>query len=170
MAIDRDLIAQEAAIGMYDRQPPADDHRRGFSLITAFPILVIPFLVYNILALFSLGGSDGAAYNAVMQVLFTLPMPSAGTHWSVNVGDVILFGALICLFFELLKSTKSDKVAIVNHSLSMVLFIVCLVEFLLFKPFATSAFFLLTFMTLMDVLAGFIVTAVSARKDIDFGH
>ena len=170
MAIDRDLIAQEAAIGMYDRQPPAEQQKRGFSLLTAFPLLVIPFLVYNILALFSLGAADGAAYNAVTQVLFSLPMPSSDTHWAVSVGDIILFGALICLFFELLKSTKSDKVAIVNHSLSMVLFIVCLVEFLLFRPFATSTFFLLTFMTLMDVLAGFIVTAVSARKDIDFGH
>ena len=57
-----------------------------------------------------------------------------------------------------------------NHSLSMILFIVCLVEFLLLKPFATSTFFLVTSMTLMDVLAGFIVTAISARKDIDFGH
>src|SRR6218665_2699744 len=99
MAIDRDLIAKEAAIGMYDRQP-AEEQRRGFSVITAFPLLVIPFLVYNILALFSLGGSDGAAYNAVTQILFNLPMPSPGTHWAVSVGDVILFGALICLFFE----------------------------------------------------------------------
>ncbi|ESQ86253.1 hypothetical protein AEAC466_03390 [Asticcacaulis sp. AC466] len=170
MAIDRDLIAKEAAIGMYDRQPVAEE-KRGFSMLTAFPLLAIPFLVYNILALFTLfGGADNAAYSAVSQILFSLPMPSNGTHWEVSVGDVILLGSLICLFFELLKSTKSDKVAIVNHSLSMVVFIVCLVEFLLFRPFATSTFFLLTFMTLMDVLAGFIVTAVSARKDIDFGH
>jgi hypothetical protein len=172
MAIDRDLIAQEAALGMYDKQPPTTEHKRGFSLLSAFPLLVIPFAVYNILALFSLfGGTDPAsAYNATTQVLINMPMPSTGTHWAISIGDIILFGALICLFFELLKSTKSDSVAIVNHSLSMVLFIVCLVEFLLFRPFATSIFFLLTFMTLMDVLAGFIVTAISARKDIDFGH
>ncbi len=69
----------------------------------------------------------------------------------------------------MLKSTQSDNVAIVNHSLSMILFVVCLVEFLLMRPFATSTFFLMTIMTMMDVLAGFIVTAVSARKDIDFG-
>ncbi len=171
MAIDRDLIAQEAAIGLFDQQPNTKP-KRGSSLITAFPLLAIPFVVYNILALFSVfGGADaGAAYNATTQMLFSVPMPSAGTHWNISMGDVILFGALICLFFELLKSTKSDSVAIINHSLSMVLFIVCLVEFLLFQPFATSTFFLLTFMTLMDVLAGFIVTAISARKDIDFGH
>ena len=49
----------------------------------------------------------------------------------------------------------------------MILFIICLVEFLLFRAFATSAFFLLTTMVLLDVLAGFIVTIVASRRDID---
>ncbi len=37
----------------------------------------------------------------------------------------------------------------------MILFIVCLVEFLLFGACATSTFFLITLMVLLDVLAGF---------------
>jgi hypothetical protein len=166
----RKLLGAESAVGLFD--PDARNvNKRNVSVVTAFPLLLIPVLVYNILAIVSMiGGSDvNSAYNATTQVLFALPMPSPGTHWQVSVGDFILFGALICLFFELLKSTQSDKVAIINHSLSMVVFIVCLVEFLLLRPFATSTFFLLTSMTLMDVLAGFIVTAISARKDIDFG-
>ncbi|EGF91211.1 putative membrane protein [Asticcacaulis biprosthecium C19] len=170
MAIDhRDLAAREVAIGMYDE--PAPKSKKEISVITAFPLLLIPWFVYNVLAVFAMfsGNDAGSAYNAMIQPLFSLPMPSPGTKWTVSISDIILLGALICLFFELLKSTKSDKVAIINHSLSMVLFIVCLVEFLLLRPFATSTFFLLTSMTLMDVLAGFIVTAISARKDIDFG-
>ncbi len=143
-------------------------NRKDVSLLTAFPLLLIPVLVYNIFAVFSLGSPDGA-YNAMTTVLFAIPMPPAGSHWQVSLGDFILFGSLICLFFELLKSTQSDNVAIVNHSLSMILFVVCLVEFLLMRPFATSTFFLMSTMTFMDVLAGFIVTAISARKDIDFG-
>jgi len=170
MAVDRDLIAREAAIGLFDDDAPRRA-RRESALLIAFPLLLIPVAIYNLLAVISLFGNDGgSAYNTTTQVLFNMPMPSPGTQWSVSVGDIILFGALICLFFELLKSTKSDRVAIMNHSLSMILFIVCLVEFLLFRPFATSTFFLVTSMTLMDVLAGFIVTAISARKDIDFGH
>jgi hypothetical protein len=171
MAVDRDLIAREAAIGLFDESPRRDD-RRESALLVAFPLLLIPVAIYNLMAIIAaLGGSsDGSAYSATTQVLFNVPMPSPGTHWAVSIGDIILFGALICLFFELLKSTKSDRVAIMNHSLSMILFIVCLVEFLLLRPFATSTFFLVTSMTLMDVLAGFIVTAISARKDIDFGH
>lgn len=77
--------------------------------------------------------------------------------------------SLVVLFVELLKSTTSRRIAIINHSLSMVLFIFCLVEFLLFPAFATSTFFLVTLMVLLDVLAGFIVTIVSARRDIEFG-
>ena len=166
----RGKLATEAAIGLFDPDTRTSN-RRNVSVVTAFPLLVLPWLAYNLLALFSLmdAANANAAYNATTQVLFATPMPSPGTHWAVSTGDIILFGALICLFFELLKSTQSDKVAIINHSLSMVLFIVCLVEFLLFRPFGTSTFFLLTSMTLMDVLAGFIVTAISARKDIDFG-
>jgi hypothetical protein len=73
----------------------------------------------------------------------------------------------VILFIELLKSTTSQRVVIINHSLSMLLFIVCLVEFLLSRAFSTSAFFLLTAMVLLDVLAGFIVTIVASRKTFD---
>ncbi|BEV11149.1 membrane protein [Asticcacaulis sp. DW145] len=147
---------------------PAKKDEGGF--LTAFPMLAIPVAVYNIVAMFHMFGSDAnSAYNGLTHVLFTVPMPSAGTQWLVSIGDVVIFIGLIMLFFELLKSTRSDSVAIVNHSLSMILFIICLVEFLLLRPFGTSTFFLLTTMTLLDVLAGFIVTIITARRDLEFG-
>ena len=51
----------------------------------------------------------------------------------------------------------------------MILFIAVLVEFLLLPGFATSTFFLIVIMILLDVLAGFIVTIIASRKDFDFG-
>ena len=57
-----------------------------------------------------------------------------------------------------------------NHAVSMILFIVCLVEFLLHPNFATSAFFIVMVMTLLDVLAGVVVTIVSARRDFGVGE
>ena len=51
----------------------------------------------------------------------------------------------------------------------MILFVACLVAFLLVKGFATSTFFLILTMIMLDVLAGFIVTIISARKDLEFG-
>lgn len=143
-------------------------------MLIALPLLVIPVVLYNLVVLTSvLGGGDGyaaaAGADAVLRdPMFSIPMAS-GTSWNVGAGDLILFLALILLFFELLKSTSSQKVAIVNHALSMILFVICLVEFLLIKGFATSTFFLIVTMVMLDVLAGFIVTIISARKDLDFG-
>jgi hypothetical protein len=138
-------------------------------MFAAFPLLAIPVLVYNLVAL-TVPGGFGAA-DATLQLtapLFTVNMTS-GSPWPVSLSDLLLAGALVVLFIELLKSTTSRRIAIINHSLSMLLFIVCLVEFLLAPAFATSTFFLMTLMVLLDVLAGFIVTIVAARRDIDFG-
>ena len=136
-------------------------------MFATFPLLALPVLIYNLLALTLAGGFSGVDAPARMSMqLFTVRTASRAV-WAITLGDLLLTVALIVLFVELLKSTASRQVAIINHSLSMVLFIVCLVEFLLFPAFATSAFFLLTLMVLLDVLAGFIVTIVASRREID---
>jgi hypothetical protein len=142
-------------------------------MFAAFPLLALPVLIYNLVLLTTKGGLNSVDASAQLAgPLFTIPMTSGGS-WPVTLGDLFLAGALIVLFVELLKSTNSRNVAIINHSLSMILFVVCLVEFLLLKGFSTSVFFLITLMVLLDVLEGFVVTIVSSRRDIDFqggGH
>jgi hypothetical protein len=139
-------------------------------MLIALPLLIIPVILYNIVILFGATGGGGMAEaDAILRdPLFSVPMTS-GANWNVGVGDMILFLSLILLFFELLKSTSSQKVAIINHALSLIVFVVCLVEFLLIRGFATSTFFLIVTMVMLDVLAGFIVTIIAARKDLDFG-
>ena len=139
-------------------------------MLIALPLLVVPVVIYAIVILTGVVGAGGvtAAEQALRDPIFTIPMVS-GSGWNIGSGDLILFLALILLFFELLKSTSSQKVAIVNHALSMILFVACLVAFLLLKGFATSTFFLILTMVMLDVLAGFIVTIISARKDLEFG-
>ena len=137
-------------------------------MLVAIPLLLIPVVIYNIVVLFGVSG-QGAYLGAdamLREPLFSVSMTS-GASWDVGVGDLILFLSLLLLFFELLKSTSSQKVAIVNHALSLVVFIVCLVEFLLLKGFATSTFFLILTMVMLDVLAGFIVTIIASRRDFD---
>ncbi len=138
-------------------------------MFAAFPLLALVVLIYNLVAAATLSGGFHAAdaSGQMAQQLFVIRMTSGGA-WPVSLGDLLLAAGLVVLFIELLKSTTSRRVAIINHSLSMILFIVCLVEFLLFQAFATSTFFLITLMVLLDVLAGFIVTIVSARRDVDF--
>jgi hypothetical protein len=137
-------------------------------MFAALPLLLLPVLVYNLIVLTLQGGFMAVDADVQMdQRLFSVHMTSH-IDWTVSVGDLLLAAALVVLFIELLKSTTSRRIAIVNHSLSLVLFIGCLVEFLLAPACATSTFFLLGLMVLLDVLAGFIVTIVSARRDMEF--
>jgi hypothetical protein len=140
-------------------------------MLIAIPLLLIPVVLYNIVVLFGADGNGGMSQaDALLRdPLFSIPMAS-GAQWNVGSGDLILFVGLILLFFELVKSTSSQRVAIVNHALSMVLFIIVLVEFLLIRGFATSTFFLIVAMILLDVLAGFIVTIIASRKDFDLAN
>ena len=136
-------------------------------MFAAFPLLALPVLLYNLDLLTLRGGLQSADASAQLTgAIFTIHMASGGA-WPVTLGDLFLGASLVVLFIELLKSTNSRNIAIINHSLSMILFVICLVEFLLMKGFATSIFFLITLMVLLDVLAGFIVTIVASRRDIE---
>jgi len=79
------------------------------------PLLIIPFLVYNVVAFLFLGGNPAGWNNVVLSVAMV-----SGTPWAVSLGDLLLFGSLILLFFELLKSTRIGTVSIVEHMLSMI--------------------------------------------------
>ncbi len=146
-----------------------------------FPLLVIPVALYNLLAV-GFGGSvetanefgeiiraDAAPILGLLSDRFIgLPMIS-GVEWVLTKGDAIVLLAVIFLFLEILKSTSTGTATIINHAVSMILFIVCLIQFLLLPNFATSTFFILMSMTLLDVLAGVVVTIVSARRDFGVG-
>lgn len=135
-------------------------------MLAAVPLLILPVAAYNLLAL--LGDGFSAADGGRLDGPMLYVSMASGGRWGVSLGDVLVFGALCVLFVELLKSTSSRRHAIVNHGLSMLLFVVCLVEFLLLPAFATSTFFLISTMVLLDVLAGFTVSIMAARKDVDW--
>jgi len=138
-------------------------------MFAAVPLLALPVLAYNLAALTLAGGFHSQEASVRMsEPIFSVAM-NTGVAWPVTLGDVLLLVGLVVLFIELLKSTTSRRTVIVNHALSMLLFVGCVVEFLLAPAFATSTFFLLTVMVLLDVLAGFIVTIAAARRDVDFG-
>ncbi|NGP16371.1 MULTISPECIES: hypothetical protein [Devosia] len=132
---------------------------RGNSFIV--PLLVVPFLLYNLVVFLFFGGNPvnwGAG-------LFAIPMPS-GMPWAVTAGDLLLVVGIIMLFVEVLKSTGTSRNSIIEHMLSMVLFVVFLIEFLLVGAASSSVFFLLMVMSLIDVVAGFTVSITSASRDV----
>lgn len=125
------------------------------------PLLVVPFVLYNVVAFLFFGGSPTGWSNG----LFTIPMVS-GTPWAITAGDFLLVIGIVCLFVEVLKSTNSGRSSIVEHMLSMVLFVAFLIEFLLAGAASSSVFFLLMVMALIDVVAGFTVSITSAGRDV----
>ena len=137
-------------------------------MFAVLPLLSIPVVLYNIIAW---SGSTVADPYYVLgrmdAVLLAVPMASGAT-WIITPGHALIAVTLVMLFFELLKSTGTGRAAILNHAFSMCLFVFCLIEFLLFGAFATSVFFLITLMALLDTMAGFMVTIASARRDIGF--
>lgn len=141
------------------------------NFLGSFPLLALPVLAYNLFAMMS--RSDGRPAHPLLLngQIARVQMPSGeAVFWAISWGDLFLMGSMVLLFLEILKSVSGGRSVIINHALSMALFVFCLVEFLILSPFATSVFFLLLLMTLLDVLAGFIVTIGTARRDISFSR
>jgi hypothetical protein len=127
------------------------------------PLLAISLIVFAVL---TLTGAAGAEWYEITFV--QLPMVSTDT-WNVTWGDVFLLVSMGLLFVELLRATKTGSASIMNHALSVVVFVVALLLFIIVKGFGNSVFFLFMSMTFLDFMAGFIVTTVTARRDLSVG-
>lgn len=124
------------------------------------PLLAFAVAVYAVAAF--IGGSLLTA--AILEV--TLP---SGAVWSFNFGDVVVALGLVLLFLEILKATRTSAAAALDHGLSMLVCVLALLGFLLVPALGTSDFFLLFLMTVIDVIAGFTVSLMGARRDIGYG-
>jgi hypothetical protein len=130
--------------------------------LRSIPSLVLAFIVYNVVVF--VAGSTTVLDNA----LFEITMLSGGV-WRFTVGDLIIVITLLLLFTELIKSTYTSSSSLVDHGLSMLVFIACIVEFLLAPLAATSTFFLIMVATAIDVVAGFSIGIRVARRDLAIG-
>ena len=132
-------------------------------MLLSIPFLIIPVIIYNIIAFLS----SNVQESMMSALLPTITLVSGG-EWNFTLGDLLLLLSLVLLFVEILKSTRVGAISLLDHILSTVLFVLCLIEFLIVKEAATSVFFLIMVMTLIDMVAGFSVTMRAARRDIGF--
>lgn len=132
-------------------------------MLFSIPLMVIPFILYNVVML-GPGSGIGGLSNTVMEI----PMLS-GAVWTMNVADLFIMIALVLLFLEILKSTRTSAFSVVDHLLSTFVFIAFLVEFLLVKDAANQTFFVLMAIAFIDVIAGFSVSIRSAGRDVSIG-
>lgn len=126
-------------------------------MMASFPLLAIIVAVYTLFALAAPGWLDG--------VLFALPLLSR-VDLLFKGSDLLLVIGLFLLCVEIYRATSSSTGAILNHVLSLVVFIIALIELLVMPRMANMTFFLIVLMTLSDVIAGFTVTISTARRDL----
>ncbi|HKS85353.1 MAG TPA: hypothetical protein VJR71_07720 [Pseudolabrys sp.] len=123
-----------------------------------FPLLLVPFAIYNIIAFLM----PGVGWTSTV---VTVHMVS-GADWAMSVGDMLVAFAILLLFGEIMKSTRIGMRTVVDHALSLILFLGMLVEFLLVKQAASATFFLLLVVSFIDVLGGFAIALRSAQRDL----
>jgi hypothetical protein len=135
-------------------------------MLRLIPLLIIPVGIYNI---FALGGNvAGHDVQAMLTSPFSIKMFSGDT-WKISFGDFLLLFGVVLLFVETVKATRTTSKELINHGLSMLVFVVALVEFIVLKGFATSTFFFLMLFTLFDVVAGYTISVVAAEHDLGLG-
>jgi len=115
--------------------------------VLGFPLLIVAFAIYNIVAFVTPG------------VSWTAHHMMSGRDWVLTWEDVLIAFAILLLVVEIIKSTRIGLRTIIDHTLTMALFIAMLVEFLLVPQVGTSTFFLLLIIIIcvVDVMVGFII-------------
>jgi len=134
--------------------------------LRALPLMVIPLILYNIVVVFS---GSGPAAGPLETNLVTVRMLRDNAVWAFSWGDLIILATMAVLFIEIVKATYTSSISLVDHGLSMLVFIACLVEFLVVSKAATSVFFFVMVGALIDVVAGFTIGIRVARRDLTIG-
>jgi hypothetical protein len=129
--------------------------------LAALPLTIVPFILYNLLMIMGVDLSTSLVGDGITMM--------SGGVWKLTWGDVLLLIGIVVLFIEIVKATYTGTASMIDHGLSMVVFIAFLVEFLMVSQAASSVFFLLMMTALIDVIAGFTIGIRVAKRDIGFG-
>lgn len=132
-----------------------------------FPLLLIPFAIYNMIAF--LTPMDWATK------LYTVQLQS-GVTWEPTAGDAFIAFSLLMLMFEFIKSTRHGK-SFMEHFLSLLLAGGATAEFIMVDPArimkvgavtpaANSVFSLLIVICFVDLLAGLAASLRRARRKV----
>src|ERR1700676_1691895 len=102
--------------------------------VLGFPLLLIPFAIYNIVAFIFLLPGDIWTARA-----FTLHMMS-GQDWALSWNDIFLAVSLFFLWVGIFKTARIGLRTFMDYILAKTLFLVILVEFVLVQRAETSTF------------------------------
>jgi len=135
--------------------------------VIGFPLLLVPFAIYNMIAF--LIQMDWATK------LYRIPLKS-GVIWEPTAGDAFIVFSLLMLMFEFIKSMRQGK-SLVEHFLSLLLACGAAAEFVMVDPAkimpgsaatpaGTSVFVVLIAICFVDLFAGFAASLRRARRAV----
>jgi hypothetical protein len=111
-----------------------------------FPLLLIPFAIYNIIAFLMPSVSFA-------EPLVRLPLVS-GAEWPISLSDVLLTLGILLLLLEVMRGARPGGKFLTDHLLSLLVFGGSAAQFVMLSKFGTSTYFLLVLMAMVDFLAG----------------
>lgn len=114
--------------------------------MVSFPLLLIPLAIFNIIVFLMHDVS-------FTEPLFRLTLIS-GAEWGVSLSDVLLALGLSLLLLEIIKGARPGAKYVMDHLLSFVVFGGAAAEFLLWPKFASSTYFLLVLLALVEFSSG----------------
>jgi len=127
--------------------------------VIGFPLLLIPFAIYNMIAFLTPGVSWTGP-------IYSVPLPlKSGVAWTATVGDAFLLFSLLMLMFEFIKSARQGK-SFVEHFLALLLAGGAAAEFWMVREGANSVFFLFVVICFVDLFAGFAASLRRARRAV----
>jgi hypothetical protein len=114
--------------------------------MVGFPLLLIPLAIYNIIVFL------------MPDVSFTDPLVKvalvSGAEWTVTLSDILLTLAILLLLAEVIKGARPGAKYLTDHLLSLIVFGAAAAEFVMWPKFATSTYFLMTALSLVDFISG----------------
>lgn len=132
-------------------------------LFISIPLFVYLLIIANFVMF---GGQPDAPLMNIIIAEFSMPS-KAGIV--LTLSDLLIVIAVVFLYIETFKATRTSVLSIIDHALSLLVFVVFLIEFLVVERVGNSTFMIITIASLMDVVMGFTVTISTAKRDIAFG-
>lgn len=133
-------------------------------LIMSIPLFLYILVAANIVML--TGNTEQSMLNVI---LFEFSLPSQRTV-IITISDTFILLSVFFLYIETFKATRTSVISIIDHALSLLVFVVFLIEFLVVPQLGNATFLILTITSLMDVVMGFTVTISTAKRDFTMGQ
>jgi hypothetical protein len=114
--------------------------------MVGFPLLLIPFAIYNIIAFLMPSVSFAEPLARVTLV--------SGAEWPITLSDILLTTGILLLLLEVMKAARPGGKYLTDHLLSFLVLGGSAAEFVMWPKFGTSTYFLLVLMAMVDFFSG----------------